>query len=279
MAKKIKVIDQDILELSQSMIDRDNDRNDLFRDIDKAVHGEWDFPATVTPQLKSELYKVVTSDPQDAVRGIQREIAAMKVVFRVEQMAPDPENRLVADEIETALMSGFNRASLRMPSGFLHTAGWEAAKYAMVGVRVTDIEHEKKSFNAMGIDKKLPLNAVRFGRFAYEVYPAPNIHARRSSWGLEAVLLVQEKTLRAIKSEWGTLASGIEDHFDNKDPMLTVYDYEEEGKRWVWVSDESGGASNQFQTGNSVTGDNIRTQVTGGQFVIMNGEKTDLENN
>ncbi len=228
-------IKEHILRAAQDMVDRDNDRDEMFKAIDDMIHGNYDFP-DIDPEYQAGLYKVVSSDPHDSVRSTQRNLSATEPIFSIKTLIPDSDNRKTAEEMEEAIKWAYELASYRKMEGLTETINWEVSKYAMIAGQVMYLPYEIEARRAFGGDVGKLEYASMFGPFAVAIHNAKDVHYQYSEWGLERVLLKKVMPTIELIHLWGDKAKKVNKaHKKNNSEWATLFDLQEFGKRWVWA--------------------------------------------
>jgi hypothetical protein len=231
------MISKNVLKIAENMISYDASRDKMYQAIDDMVNSRWSLPGDLPENLKSALHKVVTTDPHDAVRAAQRVLSHNKPRFKITPTGSDAESKAAADDLERGIAHLYHHASRRRVEGLTQDITWSAGKYAMVAGQVVYLPHEIEARRLFGGDTRRLEAARRYGPFSVTLHNPRSVHVRFSDWMPEAVLLKKVVTMKSAIEFWGSKAKKLQAHLrtNEGDKYVTVYDYTELNRRWVWA--------------------------------------------
>lgn len=218
------------------LIEKDDNRNEMFEGIDDMSHCDWAFPDDVPEEISRHVHKVISTDPRDALVTGQRHLASSIPQFSIAHLSADKQHVEDTDMMELAVAQLYNLASKRKMGGLTDTIAWEAIRYGMVAGQVMFLPREKAARKTFGGDPLGLRLAEHYGPFAVEVYNAKDVHVQYSSWGPEMVLLHKLMRTREVLQTFGNNATEIEKAFEETScEWCTIFDLHEVGKRSLGV--------------------------------------------
>jgi len=185
--------------LADKMIDNDSGRDKAFRYYQKMRRIDWKIPgpADAIPGIR----KVIDTAPSDAVSKAVQVMASRPPKLHMMPAINNPEGKKRANMIERVLKWNLMQADRRRSIGVVSDVFESAALYGAVAMNIMDIENQLKNVEGDAARKKLE-RARRYGRFIINTFNPADVHVRRSSYGVECVLLSQEKPAYEVIAEY-----------------------------------------------------------------------------
>ena len=181
------------------------DRNDMYEEIDAALHGEWELPE----DFAKVDWATRAPDPSFAitVNAATRILADVKP--RISITPRDSELMRVADEQEKGLGWLQNNASRRRNAHIISDVGASAVKYGEVCAHVTYLPMQVKGIEkAKGNTKRWEAMSRR-SPFLVEVFHPKSVFPRYSALGLEEVAMFRKEDPAAVVDMWGDKAEEL----------------------------------------------------------------------
>jgi hypothetical protein len=236
---------EDVKKIADTMIDADRDRDNAFQAYADMYHLRWKLPDELG--RVQWIRKFIASDPHDAVASGVRVLSALKPKIKKHPLAPDQENKARANMEERVLAWHLWSADRRRPVSVVSDAVQAALLYNSVALHVSDLENEIEVRRSMGQSTKRLEIARRSGRFTIQAFNPMDVHAKRSVYGPECVLLSQKRLASEVVAEWGKLAKSVQTMADNGE-MVRYFDYWDYDNRAVWVTADTA-ATNAAEIG------------------------------
>ena len=212
-------------DLSDRMIDADIQRDKAFRYYQKMRRIDWTLPEGVSalPGIR----KVVDTGPSDAIAKAVQVMASRPPRLKMMPAISTPEGKARANMIERVLKWQLTTADRRRPVGVVNDVFESAALYGAVALNVMDLDHQIKIIDDEATAKKLQ-RARRTGRWVVNTFNPMDVHARRSPYGLESVLLCQQRPAHEVAAEYPTAAKALKNLIEaSRDVKYKYYmDYE-----------------------------------------------------
>lgn len=182
-----------------------DDRNDMYEEIDDALHGVWDLPDS----MASIDWAFRAPEPAFAITVNAATRILSDVKPRISITPPDASLMRVADAQEKGLGWLQNNASRRRNSHIIGDVGASAVKYGEVTAHVTFLPTQIKGIkNAKGNTKRWEA-MLRRSPFLVEVFHPKSVFPRYSSVGLEEVAMSRKDDPSAIVDMWGEHADEL----------------------------------------------------------------------
>ena len=225
-------------ELADTIEKADEKRDQAFEEYDKMYHSEWELPHEL--KALQWIRKVVSTDPHDAVYAGMRVLSSLAPKVKFTPLRSDPDTKRHANEVEKNLLWQLKSANRRRPHKVEADVTFSAILYSATAINVIDLDHHIKLVEqAGGVTKQL--KAMRkVSRFVVNTYNPKSVHVRRNSFGVECVVLDQDRDAREVASEWGKEAQVkklIGDKY-GEGCMVDYYDYTDHDVRCVWIEYE-----------------------------------------
>lgn len=202
------------MDLAQSLIDRDKDRDDMFARQDRIWRVEWDLP----PELREMgwVKAVKSTDGHDALRGTARILSARVPSVSVWPTGTSPEDQERADKLERALRWFLNVAFQRGQTTALRDVVMSAAKYDEVCGQIVYMPYQKQLLEGFGAGITEDSAAARrmkamerSGPFSVIVRNPRSVHTLYSEYGMEAVAYTAIWPAKNVVSFYGNRAKDI----------------------------------------------------------------------
>ena len=215
-----------------------DDRNDMYEEIDNAIHGEWELP----PSMAKVDWAQRAPEPAFAITVN----AATRIISDVEPritITPSEANMMrVADEQEKGLGWLQSNASRRRNTHIIGDVGASAVRYGEVTALVTYLPTQVKGIKNAGGDTKRWESMMRRSPFLVEVFHPKSVFPRYSSVGLEEVAMKRTDDPAAIVDMWGEHADELKNEMaasilaGNTAPQeVTYHVYQSYDWHSVWV--------------------------------------------
>ena len=181
------------------------DRNDMYEEIDNAIHGEWELPE----DFAKVDWATRAPDPAFAitVNAATRIIADTKPHISI--TPPTAELMMVADEQEKGLGWLQSNASRRRNTHIISDVGASAVKYGEVCAHVTYLPMQVKGINKAKGNSKRWEAMMRRSPFLVDVFHPKSVFPRYSSLGLEEVAMARKEDPAAVVDMWGEKADEL----------------------------------------------------------------------
>ena len=223
-------------ELAEQMEKADEKRDLAFEEYDRMYHSQWELPHEL--KALQWIRKVVSTDPHDAVYAGMRVLSSLAPKVKFTPLRSDPDTKRHANEVEKNLLWQLKAANRRRPHKVEADVTFSALQYSATAINVIDLDHHIKLVKASGGMSK-QLQAMRkVSRFVVNTYNPKSVHVRRNSFGVEAVILDQDRPAREVATEWGMeskIKAFIGDEYTEKECMVDYYDYTDHEVRCVWI--------------------------------------------
>lgn len=223
--------------LAKQCIEDDKLLHAIYDQYESMVHGRWSLPAELTD---AGVHKVVISDPYDAMNSLRRILARDIPKFKVHPVAPTEGSKVVANNMEKALVWLYKQATERRDTDLTADIAWSIGLYGQSLGQVIYLPNEIEARDAFKGDTRGLQDALAEGPFLVELHNPKFVHTIRNSYGLQGVLT--KKIMRATEalSFWGEYAGTLKGKIDKLSEdekykaYVTQYDYWDKGKRTVW---------------------------------------------
>ena len=196
-------------ELAGKLCEQDRDRNAAFTAYDAMWHNEWVMPAGLNKY--DYMHKVTDHSPHDAIKAGVNVLTGNPVRVKVLPSQMTEEQATAANEWERVLKWQLLQANRRRPVSVEADAALSALLYQAVAMMVIDLDWQIEQVGALEADTRRLQNARRYGKYIVNTYNPKDVHVLRSSYGVEYVVLAQERLASEVKYEWGKAAAGLED--------------------------------------------------------------------
>jgi hypothetical protein len=155
------------------------------------------------------------------------------VRLKKQPYAPNEANKEKANADEQNLKWQLKNVNRVRPTTVEADMVKSALLYMAVAAHVVDLQHQVKVYEKMGRDPKRLKYAMKRSRFVVNTYNPRSVHVRRSTYGVEAVLLRQKRPLSELASEF----PDVEKLKSKEDKLVTYNDFTDLEDRCIWVSD------------------------------------------
>ncbi len=181
------------------------DRNDMYEEIDAALHGEWELPE----DFAKVDWATRAPDPAFAitVNAATRILADVKP--RISITPRDSGLMTVADEQEKGLGWLQSNASRRRNAHIISDVGASAVKYGEVCAHVTYLPMQVKGINKAKGNSKRWEAMMRRSPFLVEVFHPKSVFPRYSALGIEEVAMARKEDPAAVVDMWGEKADEL----------------------------------------------------------------------
>jgi len=218
---------------AERLVEDNKDKNKALDAYRKMYHLDYDLPDSLDGI--DWIRKYVSPDPHDAVAVSIRVLSALWPRIEKLPLAPGERNKARAAEEEKVLdfnLRAMNR--LRRGKSLVADITQSALLYDNIAIYINDLENEKKirgDASSARLDRAL--DTSRFSATAY--YPG-NVYSRESSYGLENVLLYQERRAHELRAEWGDKVNDLfsDENDTNDQTWIRYYDFTDLKERAIW---------------------------------------------
>lgn len=193
-------------DLADRMIDNDLRRNKAFRYYQKMRRMDYELPDTV--RAVAGIRKSVDTRPSDAVAKATQIMSSRPPKLTMMPAINNPAGRERANMIERVLKWNLTQIDRRRPVGVVSDVFESAVLYGAVALTLTDLDHQIQVVESEEMQKRLQ-RARRSGRFVVNTYNPMDVHVRRSSMGVECVLLAQERPAYEVVAEYPMAAKAL----------------------------------------------------------------------
>lgn len=217
--------------IADRMVDADRERDKAFAYYQKMRRNDWSIPSPADgiPGIR----KVIDTSPSDAVSKAVQVMASRPPRLKMMPAINNPEGRARANMIERVLKWQLTNSDRFRPRGVVSDVFESAALYDAVCLNIMDIEHQMSVVENEATRKKLE-RVRRYSRFIIQTYNPRDVHVRRSAYGVECVLLCQDRFAHEVVAEYpqaGRLLKEIADQGDT----IQFYYYMDHEASCVWV--------------------------------------------
>lgn len=221
--------------LAQKLMEQNADRNKAFDAYADMYHMKWSLPAGLEPY--DFIHKRVTSEPHDAIAAGVRVLSATSPKVKYMPLREDRANQKMAGERERNLLWHLKSANRKRPASVEADIVQSALMYSATAAMVVDLEWQMRMTKSEELKERLK-KSRRDSRFVVVTYPPRDVYTRRSSLGLEGVLLVQKREAQEVMAEWGDkrLKEAAQ-----AGKMVKYCDWMDHKHRCVWVEPADGG--------------------------------------
>ncbi len=181
------------------------DRNDMYEEIDNAIHGEWELP----DDFAKVDWATRAPDPAFAITVNAATRILSDVKPRISITPPKSELMRVADEQEKGLGWLQSNASRRRNAHIISDVGASAVKYGEVCAHVTYLPMQVKGIKKAKGNTKGWEAMVRRSPFLVEVFQPKSVFPRYSPLGLEEVAMSRKEDPAAVVDMWGEKADEL----------------------------------------------------------------------
>lgn len=217
--------------IADRMVDADRQRDQAFAYYQKMRRNDWKIPdgAEQIPGIR----KVIDTSPSDAVAKAVQVMAARPPKLKMMPAINNPEGRQRANMIERILKWNQTNADRFRSRGVVADAFESAALYDAVAMNIVDLEHQMK--NVDDATRKKLQRIRRYTRFIVNTFNPRDVHVRRSAYGVECVLLCQERPAHEVIAEYPMSTKMLKEMAENDSTVLFHHymDYEASA---IWVS-------------------------------------------
>lgn len=223
--------------LAVEMLKRDEDRDDMFLEMDRMWMSQWELPFEQTGYI----HKVVSTDPHDAIRSGTRVLSSGEPRIKLQPMGPMLTDRKNANRIERGLKWHYKNAIQRRSADAVADAVLSALLYDEVVAQVIYLPWQKKEAMALEQDISRLEAADSFGPFAVVFRNPKDVHVTYSDYMPEEVLMKSVMPVEEVVNFWGEKNTQklIKDKKNLKDNKglgwATVFDYTDYDVRVVWA--------------------------------------------
>ncbi len=218
-------------DLAQRMVDNDQNRDKAFRYYQKMRRMDYKLPDNVNavPGIR----KVVDTSPSDAISKAGQVMASRPPKLRLMPAINNPDGRERANVIERILKWQLLNADRGRPVGVVADTFESAALYGAVALNVMDLDHQLKVVEDEAMRKKLE-RARKYRRFVVNTFNPQDVHVRRSSLGVECVLLCQERPAFEVAAEYPAAKKALKDSIEAGHNVLFKH-YTDYDSTCAWV--------------------------------------------
>lgn len=217
--------------LAGKMIEADRGRNKAFQYYQKMARLDWQIPgkAAAIPGIR----KVIDTTPYDSIAKARQVMASRPPKITMLPLSAREEDRERANMIERVLKWQLISADRRRPVSVISDVVESALLYHAVALNVMDLDNQIDVVKDEEMKKKLE-RARKRGKFVINVFNPADVHVRRSSLGVECVLLAQERPAYEVVAEYPQAKNMLKTDIENGLPVL-CYNYMDNEVSAVWV--------------------------------------------
>ena len=189
-------------ELAEKLCQQDRKRNEAFLAYDAMWHNEWKMPSDLNKY--DYMHKVTDHSPHDAIKAGVNVLTGNPVRVKVLPSQMTDEQAAAANEWERVLKWQLMQANrLRRPVSIEADTALSALLYQASAMTVMDIDWQIAQVSALEADTNRLQTARRYGKYVVNTYNPKDVHVLRSSYGVEYVVLAQERLASEVMYEWG----------------------------------------------------------------------------
>lgn len=218
--------------LAQKMVEQDRKRDQAFAAYQDMYHSRWEMPEELS--AFDWMHKAVSTDPHDAIVAGDRVLSAIHPKVKVTPSQDLEASRQDANNLERILKWHLLQANRRRGRSVTSDVVRSALLYDAVALNVIDLDWQIKQADAVNASSKRYKAARKVCRYVVNVYNPRHIHARRSSYGTESVLLCQNRPASEVMDEWGDVAKKLKPLVEQGADVV-YYDFTDYTDRVVWV--------------------------------------------
>lgn len=218
-------------DLAELMVDTDLKRDKAFKYYRQMRRMDWEIPDKV--RAMPGIRKVIDTSPSDAISKAVQVMASRPPKLRLMPAINSADGRSRANMIERILKWQLVTADRRRPVGVVADTFESAALYGAVALNVMDLEHQMKVVSDDAMQNKLK-RARRYGRFVVNTFNPMDVHTRRSSLGVECVLLRQERPAHEVAAEYSSSQKLLK-HAVEAGENVYFYHYSDYETSCIWV--------------------------------------------
>jgi len=234
------------VDLHRRMIEQDEPKTQQFEKINKIHHLEYELPLEMRNEMR--IKKVVATDPYDSVEAPKRVFASLPPRVKLLPLRGDDETARMMNQRERNLRWQLMSAN-RLRSETVENEVMESALlYKSIAAMLIDLKWQKKANKAKGLNTKAIDRALKISRFAIPTYSPRDVFVRRSTYGVQGVLLCQTRTPFGLIDEWGGKAKEELDKLDEENKLLLYFDYMDDDVRMVYFKTEMDSEPNWILT-------------------------------
>lgn len=221
--------------IANRMIDADRQRDKAFAAYQAMYHNQWDMPEELN--RLGWMRRTISTDPHDAIVAGDRVLSAIHPKVKITPSRDIEAQRQDANQMERILKWHLLMANRRRGRSVTSDVVRSALLYDAVAMNVIDLDWQIKQADAIKASTKRYKAARKICRYVVNVYNPRHVHALRSGYGTESVLLCQTRPASEIMDEWGDVGKKLRDLVE-QDAQVKYYDYTDYEDRVVWI--ESG---------------------------------------
>ena len=182
----------------------DNARDLLFSGIDDMWHGNWSLPAAL--KAKPDMREIIDTSPHDALKSGTTILSTSQPHWSVQPLLQNPAELQRAEDTAYALDYNYRQMGRRGASTILWDMVHSCLRYDMVAVWLDYLPYWLKGKEPTLRQK----HALRGGEFVATVHNPRNVHVQRDAYGINCVLLCENKTAQEVASMWGNRANSLQ---------------------------------------------------------------------
>jgi hypothetical protein len=195
--------------LAGKLCEQDRKRNEAFTAYEAMWHNEWAMPADLSKY--DYMHKVTDHSPHDAIKAGVNVLTGNPVRVKVLPSQMTEEQQTAANEWERVLKWQLMQANRRRPVSIEADTALSALLFQAAAMTVIDIDWQITQVKALNANTKRLDNARRYGKYIVNTYNPKDVHVLRSSYGVEYVVLAQERLASEVMYEWGDAAKGLKE--------------------------------------------------------------------
>lgn len=204
----------------------------MYKWMDQAWRSEWELDSELAKL--GWIYKSVSSDPHDALRGGTRTLSAVEPEITIYPLLPNRASRERANEMERVLAWQFKLAGRRRKANILRDMAMSALRYDDICVQVIHLPTQIKLVESLKGNPSRLRAMKRFGAYAIVVHHPNDVLVDYSEWMPERVALRKIYRAHQVLDLWGDRAEELRDMLDHDHhEFVSVYDYQDYDRRVV----------------------------------------------
>lgn len=220
-------------EQAKKMRKADNDRDNQWLAYEKMYHTDWELPQKIKDL--GWVRKVVSTDPPDAVDAGVRVLSSLTPGIEYQPLNSNADTKEDANRIERNLKWQLMAINNIRPTKVESDVVFTALLHFAVTAYVIDLDHQIELVEKKGGDTKNLKKWRRDARFRVIVHNPRDVHVKRNGFGVQAVLLVQEREASEVINEWGSSNRKLKE-LAKEGKSVVYHDYTDMDDRVVWCT-------------------------------------------
>ena len=224
------------VKLHKRMIEQDAPRDRLFDKVQRVHHLDWELPPGMREEMR--IKKVVATDPYDSIEASKRVFASLPPKIKILPLRADDATARLTNERERNLRWQLMSAN-RLRSETVENEVMESSLlYKSIAAMPIHIGWQIKANKKKGLSTTALERAQKISNFAISTHSPRDVHVRRSHYGVQGVLLCQERTPFNLIDEWGGAVEKALEKLDEENKNILYFDYWDDEMRCVYFKNE-----------------------------------------